>query len=141
MSGQMTITYFKIQQKDKKSASKSYQMAYGDENEGSLNLLEVPVNLRNPVENEEEEIRNFWDNEVVKCNFVKERRVTMREQWHEQVKAAEIKRAIEEAKREQGEEVELEREEKEEAAYQELLLTMKTKLGLLTPEQLEALQA
>jgi hypothetical protein len=65
----------------------------------------------------------------------------MREQWQEKTKAEEIKKAIEEAKREQGEEVELEKEEKEEAAYQELLLTMKTKLSLITQEQLEAIQA
>jgi hypothetical protein len=65
----------------------------------------------------------------------------MREQWQEKTKAEEIKKAIEEAKREQGEEVELEKEEKEEPAYQELLLTMKTKLSLITQEQLEAIQA
>ena len=41
----------------------------------------------------------------------------MREQWQEKTKAEEFKKAIEEAKREQGEEVELEKEEKEEAAY------------------------
>ena len=56
----------------------------------------------------------------------------MREQWSEKTKAEEFKKALEEAKREQGEEVELEKEEKEEAAYQELLLTMKTKLNLIT---------
>lgn len=78
---------------------------------------------------------------MVKCNYVKQRRVTMLEQWNEKVKAEEYRKAIEEAKREQGEEVELEKEEKEEAAYQELLLTMKTKLNLITQEQLEAMQA
>lgn len=56
-------------------------------------------------------------------------------------KQEEIKNALEEAKREQGEEVELEKEEKEEAAYGELLLTMKAKLNLISQEQLEALQA
>ena len=78
---------------------------------------------------------------MVKCNYVKERRVTMREQYAEKIKQEEIKKALEEAKREQGEEVELEKEEKEEAAYQELLLTMKTRLNLITQEQLEAIQA
>ena len=65
----------------------------------------------------------------------------MREQWQEQQKQIEIKKALEEAKRELGEEAELEKEEKEEAAYQELLLTMKTKLNLITQEELEAMQA
>ena len=114
-------------------------MAYGDEADGTLNLQEVAPNLRSKQENEEDEIRNFWDNEVVKCYYVKERRVTMREQWAEKVKQEEIKKALEEAKKEMGEEVELEKEEKEEAAYQELLLTMKTKLNLITQEQLEAM--
>jgi len=56
----------------------------------------------------------------------------MHEGWTEKVKAEELKKALEEAKRELGEEVELEKEEKEEAAYQELLLTMKAKLNLIT---------
>jgi len=114
-------------------------MAYGDEADGTLNLQEVAVNLRQPQENEEEEIRNFWENEVVKCNYVKERRVTMREQWSEKVKQEEIKKAIEEAKREEGPDVEREKEDKEELAYEALLLTMKTKLNLITQEQLEAM--
>jgi len=60
----------------------------------------VAVNLRNPQEREKQEIQNFWDNEVVKCNYVKERRTTMREQWLEKVKQEEIRKAVEEAKRE-----------------------------------------
>ena len=58
-------------------------MAYGDETDGSLNLQEVPENLRRPQENEEKEIKRFWDNEVIKCNYVKERRVKLQEQWQE----------------------------------------------------------
>ena len=112
-------------------------MAYGDEADGTLNLQEVAVNLRQPQDNEEKEIKKFWDNEVTKCYYVKERRVTMREQWAEKVKQEEIKKAVEEAKKEMGEEVELEKEEKEELAYQELLLTMKARLNLVTQEQLE----
>ena len=110
------ITYFKFQQINH-GGNRTQLMAYGDEQDGTLNLQEVASNLRQPQENEEREIKNFWDNEVVKCNYVKERRVTLREQWQESQKQIEIKKAIEEAKREQGEEVEIEREEKEEAAY------------------------
>lgn len=65
----------------------------------------------------------------------------MREEWVEKMKAEEFRKAAEEAKREQGEEVELEKEAREEAAYQELLLTMRSKLNLITQEQLEAMQA
>ena len=56
-------------------------MAYGDEADGTLNLQEVSVNLKQPQENEEREIKSFWDNEVVKCLDVKSKRVTMREEW------------------------------------------------------------
>lgn len=65
----------------------------------------------------------------------------MREQWDEKVKQEAIKQAVEEAKREMGEEVELEKEEKEEAAYQEMLLTQKTKVGIITQEQYEQIKA
>ena len=58
-------------------------MALGAEIDGVLELQEVPVNLKNPQENEEIEIKNFWDNEVVKCLDVKAKRVTMREEWQE----------------------------------------------------------
>ena len=72
-----TITYFKFQTKSRDEAIKSQLMAFGDEAEGTLNLQEVSENLRRPQENEEAEIRKFWDNEVIKCNYVKERRVTL----------------------------------------------------------------
>ena len=98
-------------------------MAYGDETEGTLFLYEVPGNLSKPFENEESHIANFWDKEIQKCRYVKERRVTMREEWNEQQKAEDIKRAMEEAKKESAEDAELEKELSEEAEYEELLLT------------------
>ena len=48
-----------------------------------MELQEVPPNLKTPQENEEKEIKSFWDNEVVKCLDVKAKRVTMREEWQE----------------------------------------------------------
>lgn len=136
------ITYFKFQPRyEGANASRTQLMAYGDEADGTLNLQEVAVNLRQPQENEESEIRNFWDNEVVKCNYVKERRVTMREGYMKKVQREELKKALEEAKREEGADVERDKEEKEEIAYEALLLTMKTRLGLISQEKLEELQA
>ena len=43
-----TITYFKFQQRDKSAQNRAQLMAYGDEADGTLNLQEVPVNLRTP---------------------------------------------------------------------------------------------
>jgi hypothetical protein len=53
-------------------------MAYGDEQNGSLYLREVSNNLRNPGENEKENIGAFWDREIEKCKYVKDRREKMR---------------------------------------------------------------
>ena len=100
-----TITYFKFQLKDRDAAAKHQLMAYGDEADGTLNLQEVSENLRRPQENEEEEIKKFWDNEVIKCNYVKERRVKLQEQWNEHIKGIAVAKAVEEAKKEQGEEI------------------------------------
>jgi len=112
-----TITYFKFQVKEVNASLKHQLMAYGDEADGTLNLQEVPENLRRPQENEEQEIQKFWDNEVIKCNYVKERRVTLQEQWQETVKAIASAKALEEAKKELGDEVEHVQEEKEETDY------------------------
>ena len=116
-------------------------MAYGDETEGTLFLYEVPSNLSKPFDNEQETIANFWEKEILKSRYVKERRVTMREEWNEMQKQADIKRAMEEAKKEQAEDAEVEKELAEEEAYDELLNMQKAKLGLITSEELEKLNA
>ena len=72
-------------------------MAYGDEQDGTLFLYEVPTNLKNPQDKEEQVIEEFWQREINKCNYVKERRVIRKEDYQEQQKIEEIKRAIEEA--------------------------------------------
>ena len=58
-------------------------MAYGDEQDGTLFLYEVPTNLRNPAEREIEIIEDFWQREINKCNYVKERRVLRKEEFTE----------------------------------------------------------
>lgn len=73
------ITYFRFQ---KSLNSRAVQlMAYGDECEGTLNLQELSPNLKNPQENEVKEIKRFWDNELVKYDYVLMRRPKMREEW------------------------------------------------------------
>jgi len=62
----MPITYFKFQAPTG-DARKPQLMAYGDEQNGSLYLREVSNNLRNPGENEKENIGAFWDREIEKC--------------------------------------------------------------------------
>jgi len=45
-------------------------MALGDKLNGTLFLYEIPSNLKNIQENEEENVSNFWEKEIKKCYFV-----------------------------------------------------------------------
>lgn len=56
-------------------------MAYGDKDNGTLFLQEIPSNLKNIFENEEEIISDFWAREVKKCLFVIEQREQKKEQF------------------------------------------------------------
>lgn len=56
-------------------------MAYGDDSEGTLFLYEVPSNLKTAQEKEEQIIDDFWQREINKCNYVKERRVVRKEEF------------------------------------------------------------
>lgn len=69
-------------------------MAYGDQTEGTLYLYEVPGNLANPQDEELSAITEFWDTEIKKCDYVKARRVVMKEEFQ----AAETAKAIAAAK-------------------------------------------
>ena len=56
-------------------------MAYGDDSEGTLFLYEVPSNLRNAQDREEQSIAEYWDKEIEKCQYVIDRRVVRKEQF------------------------------------------------------------
>jgi hypothetical protein len=56
-------------------------MAYGDDTDGTLFLYEVPANLKNKQDREEQVIDAFWQREIEKCNDVKERRVIRKEEF------------------------------------------------------------
>jgi dynein intermediate chain 3, axonemal len=64
ISSTNAITYFKFQY-FKHDDRKQY-MASGDEVDGNLLLYEVPPNLRNPQEKEEQAIAEFWQRELNK---------------------------------------------------------------------------
>jgi len=136
------ITYFKIQvmKEDRKTKQRKQYMAYGDQTEGTLYLYEVPHNLAEPLENELQTIDAFWTREVEKCDYVKARRVTMKEEWQENETKKAVAAALAEAEKDKLEDAEVEKELAEEEAYQELLLQMKVKLGLLNEDELDAIQ-
>ncbi len=75
-------------------------MAFGDENDGTLFLYEVPVNLRNMQENEEATMTAIWQREIEKCEFVKTRRVQMKEDYLEVQKEEEKQKALEDQAKE-----------------------------------------
>ena len=56
----------------------------------------MPSNLANPQDDEEQAILEFWDTEQRKCDFVRDRRVEMKEEFQ----AEETRKAIEAAKKE-----------------------------------------
>lgn len=110
-------SYFTFQHLPVAEQRKEQYLAYGDAHEGFLKLYKVPNNLRLPQENELATIEKFWNKEIEKCNYVRDRRDSMMEEWNEQQKQIEIKKAKEEAAREISKDEELEREKTEEDAY------------------------
>ena len=85
-------------------------MAYGDKDNGTFFLQEIPPNLKNIVENEEEIINDFWAREVKKCLFVIEQREQKKELYQQQKADEEKRKALEEAAKEISEEVKQQRE-------------------------------
>lgn len=77
------ITYFKFQQLrfEEHTRNRTQYMAYGDEQDGTLFLYEVPPNLKTPSENEKENIDVFWSREINKCDYVVDRRVVRKEEF------------------------------------------------------------
>ena len=71
-------------------------MAYGDENLGTLYLLEVHSNMRQPLDNEKENIESFWAREMEKCEYVKDRRIAMRADFETKQKQEDLRKAREE---------------------------------------------
>ena len=69
-------------------------MAYGDKDQGTLFLYEVPSTLKNEQENELEAIEKLWEREIEKCKYVAEQREEKKEFYaakkleEEKVKAA-----------------------------------------------------
>jgi hypothetical protein len=92
-------------------------MAYGDQTEGTLYLYEVPGNLANPQDDEVNSIKEFWDTEIKKCDYVKTRRVVMKEEFQAGETAKSIALAAAEAEKEKLESADAEKELLEEDSY------------------------
>jgi len=129
------ITYFKFQYF--KHEDRKQYMAYGDEADGTLFLYEIPHNLKTPLDKEYESIEEFWQREILKCNDVLESRDMQLEEWQEQQKQEDIRRAREEQLKEAQEDAENQKELDQELVYQELLMKYRVEFGLSTEEEFE----
>jgi len=98
-------------------------------------LYEVPGNLAIPQEDEINTIKEFWNTEIAKCEFVKTRRVVMKEEYQAAETAKSIAAALAEAEKDKLESADAEKEIVEEEAYQSAILQMQLKVGLLTEEE------
>lgn len=56
-------------------------MAYGDKENGTCFLYEVPSTLKNEQDNEFETIQNLWEREIEKCKYVIEQREEKKEYY------------------------------------------------------------
>lgn len=124
-----------------KHADNKQYMAYGDKDNGTLFLNEVPTNLKNIQENEEENIDKFWSQEIKKCLFVVEQRERKKEEFNNDKQEAEKAKAMAEAQKEVSQDVLDQRENDQEDNYQDMLLKKKAEFKLITDEELAQLQA
>jgi hypothetical protein len=135
------ITYFRFQNiKDRQKRKQKQYMAYGDMCEGTLTMYEVPANLANMQDDELKTIQEFWDTEISKCDYVRDRRVQMKEDYEAEQQRLSKEAAKAEEEKTKNEDADNEKELAEEDLYQDNLLIMKHKLQLITDEQLEELQ-
>lgn len=109
------------------------QLSYGDEI-GNIYLWDVTSNLRTIQPGELETITAFFIREVEKCDYVRARRVTMKEEFDLNLRTKLVEQAKAEAAREAEMSQVAEKEVADEEAFQDYLMQTKVKLGLLTEE-------
>lgn len=131
------ITYITFQHY--KQTDDSQYLAFGEENDGTVFLYNVPPNLKDPQGDEVEDVKNFWDkfwkSEIEKCYYQKERKLIR----IEEKEAEEEKKALEEMMREQeaqnmDEDIEMQKELEEEEKYQLMRLKYEVEFGILSQE-------
>jgi len=115
-------------------------MALGDKLNGTLFLYEIPANLKNIQENEEDNISNFWEKEIKKCYFVLSQREQKKEEFNANKVEEEKQKAIAEAAKDINAETKLQMELDEEDAYQALLLKYKAENNLISDDEIQAMQ-
>lgn len=133
------ITHITFQNREHEDGSQ--YLAFGEENDGTMFLYNVPPNLKNPQGDEANAMRQFWEREIEKCYYQKERKEIRLEEKEE----AEEKAALEEMMKEQeaqnmDEDAELQKELEEEEKYQVMKLKYQLEFGLITQEEYDKIQ-
>lgn len=135
-----TITYITFQQY--KHSDGTQYLAFGEENDGTIGtsifLYSVPSNLKDPQGDEAGIMAQFWQREIEKCYYQKERKEIRVEEKEKE----DEKRQLDELQREQeaqniDEDAELHKELEEEEKYQQMKLRsqIENNLGTLTQEE------
>ena len=127
------ITYITFQ--SYKHKDDSQYLAFGEENDGTVFLYNVPPNLKFPQGNEKMTMDEFWNREIKKCFYQADRKKIR----IEEKEALEDRLALEEMMREQeaqnhDEDSELNKEIEEEEKYQNMKLTYKRDFGIISTE-------
>jgi hypothetical protein len=132
------ITYITFQHYKQNDGSQ--YLAFGEENDGTIFLYNVPPNLKNPQGDEAVSVKQFWDKfwkrEIEKCFYQKERKVIRLEEKE----AEEEKAQLEEMMREQeaqniDEDAARLKELSEEDMYQSMKLKYELEFELITQEE------
>jgi hypothetical protein len=126
-----SITYIRFQ--EFKHEDNAQYLAFGEKNDGTIFLYRLPPNLKNQQGDELKIMDEFWEREINKCLYQKDRKVTRVEEKDEEEK----RRSIEEAKKADeninvDENAIREAELAEEQIYQTLLMETKFNFELIT---------
>lgn len=100
-----------------KHASNKQYMALGDKLNGTCSLYEVPSNLKNIQENEEENISLFWEREIKKCQFVLQQREAKKEDYNNTKVEVEKQKALADALKDIGDDAKMQMELDQEALF------------------------
>ena len=134
------LTFFSFQHTE--SMTRNQHIGFGDDSEGTLFLFNVPSNLRVPQSEEVENMTNFWQREIAKCQYqIKRKKVRDEEKAKfEQARALEEAAKGDDITNPDAEDEELAAEMEEEESYQDFLIGHKAAMGLISEEELEKIK-
>lgn len=133
------ITYITFQQYKHRDGSQ--YLAFGEENDGTIFLYGVPPNLKNPVGDEEGAMRQFWQREIEKCFYQKQRKeIRIEEKEEEEERKAKEEMLREQENQNMDEDAAHQKELEEEEKYQAMKLKCQVEFGIISQEEYDKIQ-